>query len=235
MADLVMPRQCIVCGAELGMDERHICRRCFSDIPLARFAGMKRNPMSDRFNAGMDSDEYEPYAYAAALFLYSRDNGYSHITQALKYHRNLSAGRAFSSLLASELSGSALFVDVDAVIPVPLHWMRRWTRGYNQAEIVAESVSAEFGCSCFPRMLQRNTNTASQTTLDAKAKEANVRNAFSVRKSYRANPPALRHILLVDDVFTSGSTMRACYSALREVYPCEVRISVATLGFVEKG
>lgn len=67
------------------------------------------------------------------------------------------------------------------------------------------------------------------------SKESNVRHAFAVSKSYLKRSPALHHILLVDDVFTSGATMRACYSALRGLYPAEVRISVATLGFVEKG
>ena len=235
LADFVMPRPCIVCGTELGMDERHICRECFSDMPLARFAGMKRNPMSDRFNAGMNIDEYEPYAYAAALFYYAKDNGYSHITQALKYHRNFSAGRAFSSMLASELSLSPLFSDVDAVVPVPLHWIRQWKRGYNQAAVIAGAVSSELKCPCYPDMLRRIHNTTSQTRLDMQSKESNVRHAFAISKSYLKRHPALHHILLVDDVFTSGATMRACYSALRGLYPAKVRISIATLGFVEKG
>ena len=179
-------------------------------MPLARFAGMKRNPMSDRFNAGMNIDEYEPYAYAAALFYYAKDNGYSHITQALKYHRNFSAGRAFSSMLASELSLSPLFSDVDAVVPVPLHWIRQWKRGYNQAAVIAGAVSSELKCPCYPDMLRRIHNTTSQTRLDMQSKESNVRHAFAVSKSYLKRSPALHHILLVDDVFTSGATMRAC-------------------------
>ena len=84
-------------------------------------------------------------------------------------------------------------------------------------------------------MLRRIHNTTSQTRLDMQSKESNVRHAFAVSKSYLKRSPALHHILLVDDVFTSGATMRACYSALRGLYPAEVRISVATLGFVEKG
>lgn len=191
--------------------------------------------MSDRFNAGMNIDEYEPYAYAAALFYYAKDNGYSHITQALKYHRNFSAGRAFSSMLASELSLSPLFSDVDAVVPVPLHWIRQWKRGYNQAAVIAGAVSSELKCPCYPDMLRRIHNTTSQTRLDMQSKESNVRHAFAVSKSYLKRSPVLHHILLVDDVFTSGATMRACYSALRGLYPAEVRISIATLGFVEKG
>ena len=170
-------------------------------MPLARFAGMKRNPMSDRFNAGMNIDEYEPYAYAAALFYYAKDNGYSHITQALKYHRNFSAGRAFSSMLASELSLSPLFSDVDAVVPVPLHWIRQWKRGYNQAAVIAGAVSSELKCPCYPDMLRRIHNTTSQTRLDMQSKESNVRHAFAVSKSYLKRSPALHHILLVDDVF----------------------------------
>lgn len=233
IADLIMPRTCIVCGAGLGPDERHICLECFGDMPLTRFEGMKSNPMADRFNAGMTNDSYEPYAYAAALFYYSEDNGYGRITRALKYGRNFHAGRMFAAMFAGRLEASGLYSDVDMIVPVPLHWTRHRKRGYNQAEVIARELSRRMGRPCCPDLLVRRRRTESQTSLGMEGKALNVSGAFKVNRRAAGRLPDLHHILIVDDVFTSGSTMRACHAALREIYGSRVRISAATLAFVQ--
>lgn len=184
----------------------------------------------------------ERYAYAAALFIYKEGSGYTNIPQQLKYHGNIAAGRHFSRMLGRKLASSELFQDVDLVIPVPLHWMRRWKRGYNQAEVIAAEVAAELGAAMDSRILSRNRRTRTQTRLGVEEKTANVAGAFCVRSEYRGKGAmegqsgeerkAIRHILLTDDVFTTGSTLAACFHALREAFPPSVRISVATLAFV---
>lgn len=238
LADLILPRVCVVCGSPLLPREKHICLCCLSDLPLTRFASQSHNPMADKFNSAIltssdirrEESVYEPYAYAAALFYYSADNGYSNITRALKYRRDFAVGKFFASMLGEHLAGSELFADVDVVVPVPLHWTRRWRRGYNQAELIASQLSSRFGCRCAPGMLRRVRRTVTQTRLSGEEKRSNVSGAFAV---CRNRPPgAPRHILLVDDVFTSGSTLAACHAALRTVYDSRTRISAATLGFV---
>ena len=236
LADLVLPRVCVVCGRPLLLREKHICLCCLADLPLTRFASQSHNPMADKFNAAISTsrdscqDGYEPYAYAAALFYYSADNGYSGITRALKYKRNFAAGKYFASMLGESLGGSELFADVDVAVPVPLHWTRRWRRGYNQAELIASQLSLRLGCRCEPEMLRRVRRTVTQTRLSGEEKRSNVSGAFAVARHHGKTP---RHILLVDDVFTSGSTLAACHAALRTVFDSRTRISVATLGFVE--
>lgn len=184
----------------------------------------------------------ERYAYAAALFIYKEGSGYTNIPQQLKYHGNIAAGRHFSRMLGRKLASSELFQDVDLVIPVPLHWMRRWKRGYNQAEVIAAEVAAELGAAMDSRILSRNRRTRTQTRLGVEEKAANVAGAFCVRREFRGKGAmegksgeerkAIRHILLTDDVFTTGSTLGACFHVLREAFPPSVRISVATLAFV---
>ncbi|MDY6444572.1 MAG: double zinc ribbon domain-containing protein, partial [Bacteroidales bacterium] len=88
LLDLVLPRVCVVCGRPLIPQERHLCLECLSDLPETRYAPLGHNPMADRFNAKIQVDEYEPYAYAAALYHYRADSGYKKISQALKYHRD---------------------------------------------------------------------------------------------------------------------------------------------------
>ena len=232
IADLVLPRVCTVCGRPLLLQEKHICLGCLADLPETHFCTLSHNPMADKFNAVIAEDDYEPYAYAAALYYYSSDNGYCNISRALKYRRDFAAGRYFSGMLGRRLADSPLFADVDLVVPVPLHWTRRWKRGYNQAEIIALEVASALGAECRPRLLCRTRRTSTQTRLSGEEKRSNVRGAFAVR-AVAAGELAPRHILLTDDVFTSGSTLAACHKALRGSFgPEGTRISVATLGFV---
>lgn len=237
MVDMLLPRTCIVCGRKLNVHEKYLCLHCASDIPLTRFGLMSHNPMADKFNEAIqkgldDSWRQEAYAFASALFFYEDESGYRHIPHQIKYQGNISAGRYFGRMLGRELLSAEWASDVDLVIPVPLHWKRHWSRGYNQAEIIAEGVAAELGVPMRTDILKRGRRTQTQTRLDVSEKMANVAGAFLVNapKHILLNGP--KHILVVDDVFTTGSTLHACFEALRTVFPPEVRISVATLAFV---
>lgn len=232
VADLILPRICVVCGRKLLLEERHICLYCLSDMPFTYFWNLRCNNMADSLNGLLESkgqSEHERYAYAAALFYYHSEADYRHIPYQIKYHGNIDAGRFFGKMLGKRLSDSKLFSDADAIIPVPLHWTRKWKRGYNQAEVIAYGIAEEMGVPVLTDILKRCRRTQTQTKLDIEEKADNVHNAFRTHKS----PPAgLRHVILVDDVFTTGSTACACYTALREVFPPYVRISVVTLGYV---
>ena len=126
------------------------------------------------------------------------------------------------------MAGAAHFTDIDAVIPVPLHWTRKWSRGYNQAECIAKALAKELGAELGTDILFRHRRTTTQTKLAIDQKSRNVYGAFEAIP--QVSTPV--HVLLVDDVFTTGSTLMACYVALRAVFPSSVRISVATLGVV---
>lgn len=257
-ADILLPRVCIVCGRKLHLKERHICLDCQADMPRTWFWEQSHNAMADRFNAAIQhgleaawaeaggpepapaepqgaatGSLHEPYAYASALFFYQSGAGYRQIPYQIKYHGNLSAGRFFGEMLGRSLASSSLFSDVDVIIPVPLHWTRRCKRGYNQAEVIASAVAEAMGRPLRKDILIRSRRTRTQTKLDIKEKARNVSGAFQVRRSLLCKDGlSVRHILIIDDVFTTGSTLHACFTALRSVFPPSVRISVATLGFV---
>ena len=159
-------------------------------------------------------------------------------------------------LLGQRLAAAPQFTDVDLVIPVPLHWTRRWSRGYNQAEILARAICKAMSIpggtsSGLPGMtssaipgqprnrpevrtdlLVRARRTRTQTRLSVEEKARNVASAFRVPEPSGAKALAsARHILLVDDTFTTGATLYACYAALRP--HTSARISIATLAVVE--
>ena len=242
MMDMFLPRVCIVCGCRLLRHERHLCLGCHMDMPLTRFWERSHNPMADKFNEVIqDSIEaggpHEPYAYAAALFLYHSEAGYRHIPYQIKYHGNLKAGEHFGAMLGKKLAVSPLWSDIDMIIPVPLHWTRQWKRGYNQAEVIARAAAKALGVPVRTDILMRKRRTKTQIKLDINEKAKNVAGAFAVTEDARAifrNGGTVRHIVLLDDVFTTGSTLGACFTALRTVFPPSVRISVVTLGYVER-
>lgn len=241
--DLLLPRTCIVCGRRLQVDERLLCLPCRIDLPLTYYWERPHNPMADRFNEAIQRDldtawergqAHEPYAYACALFFYDSHGKYRYITQSLKYHGDLECGRHFGRMIGAMIAASEHYQDISLVIPVPLHWRRKWERGYNQAEVIARETASRLGLKMRADILERRRYTKTQTRLDVSGKTANVRGAFQINEKIQDEIMQIcgNHILIIDDVFTTGATLHACFRSLREVLPQGVRISVATLGFV---
>ncbi len=272
LADLFLPRLCCVCGGELGRNERHICLNCLADMPLTLYWLVRRNPMAEKFNAliaGHESweaaDCFPGYVDAVALFNFVRNGtdgdtgtggysgGYRNITYRLKYSRDIREGRFFAAMLGERAAQTEWFSDVDAVIPVPLHWTRRLRRGYNQAAVIASELAGALGARLRTDILIRRRRTRTQTKLGVREKARNVSGAFAVSEKFRRrfpesgtpgeasssggmsgkrHPAVFRHILLVDDVFTTGSTLYNCWRPLHDFFGPSVRISIAALGVV---
>lgn len=197
--------------------------------------------MAEKFNAAISEyfPENEPFSCACALFFYTHDSEYRYITMDLKYNGALKTGRHFARELGGRIARCGWFADLDLLVPVPLHPMRRWKRGYNQAEVIAREVSD--GCRGIPvepSLLRRTRRTRTQTALSVEEKKANVEGVFAVNEKVleelvgkRGSLPG--HIAIIDDVFTTGATAAQCWRALRAKLPPSVKISVITLAFVD--
>lgn len=185
--------------------------------------------MADRLNSFIDEG---PYAYATALFFHI--NGYSRITPSLKYGRNFHAGRYFSNMLGKKILAAKHFSGIDCIVPVPLHPLKKWERGYNQAEIIAQELGRVLpGAQVRCDLLRKRKMASSQVKLNKEQRGLNIKGAFEATRECRNTNYS--HILLVDDVFTTGSTLAACFNTLKKALPNgSTRISVATLSFDEE-
>lgn len=165
-----------------------------------------------------------PIERASAFLLYAKGSPVRSLLFGLKYYGNDRLGHFLGRCMATELLSSGFFQGIDCIVPVPLHPRKQKRRGYNQSEVLAEGISAITGIPVFPHLLYRNQDTHTQTHKGGRERWASVGNVFGCKE------PGLledKHVLLVDDVLTTGATMVACADALGQVPG--LRISVLTL------
>ena len=216
---LLFGRTCMVCGGELFDGERDICTACSYMMPLTGFAAEADNALARRFWGVV------PVERAAALIYFIHGSDWQRMIHGFKYRDKWRWAYVMGRRLGAALRDGGLFADVDTVVPVPLHTGRLLRRGYNQSDYIARGVAEEMGIGYDRRILYRRRNNPSQTTMSESEKRDNVRDLFGIR---RAGSLAGRHILIVDDVITSGETVTACIEAFTSA-GAQCRISVASV------
>lgn len=217
--DLLFPPVCPVCGGAMGEGAEIVCTRCRLEMPLTGFVGQIDNPMTRRLWGLV------PVVHAAALFYYIEGSDFRRLVHDFKYYGRWSLARSMGEWLGSEMEHSGMYASIERIIPVPLHFLRRLRRGYNQAEYLADGIGSVLGVPVDRHVLYRRSCNPSQTRRTKEERWENVRGRFAVRHSEWL---AGRHILLVDDVFTTGATLCACAEAILAAAP-DCRISMATL------
>lgn len=220
VASLLFPPLCPVCRRPLGEGEQFVCTSCRYRIPVTGFWMEPGNPMEQRFWGIV------PVRGVAAFFWFSEGSDWRRLVHSFKYSGKWLFARRMGEWFGAELARSGSFSDVDVIVPVPLHWKKRLSRGYNQSELIAEGMARSMGAACRDDILRRARNTPSQTLQDRNGRWANVSGAFAVRRPERLRG---RHVLIVDDVFTTGSTVMACAEEIFRACGGDVTLSVATL------
>ena len=187
----VMPVRCVFCGTRTLDIEGFVCVGCHADLPWNDASTTRSGPLVERVIVPL---RYE-FPIDAAI-------------KALKFRRKLFYAPAFAQLLRG--FSDELPDDVDAVLPVPLHWRRKWWRGFNQALEIARPIANHLGLP-LAHVARRHRATPPQSGLSAAGREKNLRRAFTVRR--RVN---YQHVLVIDDVVTTGATLTHLASELRE-------------------
>ena len=214
---LLFPRHCAVCGTPLVRGERTICTLCRTTAPMTGYWREADNPVFRRCWGLV------PVERASGFLFFVQGSGWRELIHAFKYRGALRTAREMGAWYGSFLAESGLYGDVDLVVPLPLHPFKRCRRGYNQAEYLAEGIARQLGVPVERHAVCRRRNTASQARKALRERAANVEGAFAVRRPERL---AGRHVLLVDDVMTTGSTLLACAAEMLRAAP-DCRVSLA--------
>jgi ComF family protein len=219
--DLISPRLCCVCGSRLTVGEAAICSHCLLHLPRTYYwKSPLDNPMA-RLYWGL-----VPIEKAVALFFYEPKSELSQLIYDLKYHNRPDIGTDMGRIAAKEFQLNGLFDDIDALVPVPLTRRRRWQRGYNQSMEIARGVSQATGLPIYNKVVARRHFTESQTHKGFWQRHDNVENAFELTDASLLKG---KHLLVVDDIVTTGSTTMACMEAISKAG--DVKLSVMALGF----
>lgn len=217
-AHLFFPRRCVVCGACLQEGEEVLCMRCNIDLPRTGYHLSADNPV-ERLCWGKI-----PLQRGTSYFFYRKGSAFRRILHLLKYDGRRDIGEKMGRFMAAELLDCGFFEEVDVLVPLPLHPRKMRQRGYNQSECIVRGVSTVTGIPICTTAVVRKVCTESQTRKSVYERWENVQGIFGL---CHAEQLAGKHVLLIDDVLTTGATLTACADALAGVPG--IRISILTL------
>ena len=215
----IMPRCCAFCGTECDTSEAFCCHGCFVDLPwLETRCDRCAQPVVTQLPTGLHCAQCQlkppPFIAAAAPLIYTFPVDAA--IKAMKFRRRLDYVPAFSAMLYASLTD--LPHDVDALLPVPLHWRRQAMRGFNQAHELCKPLSRQSGLKIIPNV-RRSRATLYQSGLHAAERRRNLRAAFTVYGAIDA-----QHVLIVDDVITTGETCRQLATVVLQAGACKVSV-----------
>ena len=214
---LIHPVICCGCGSELPGKEGQLCIRCMESLPETRFEHLGGNPVEKKFWGRL------PVQVAAAHYYFSRETLIQHLVHELKYKGNRDIGLQLGKIMGDTLMKSGRFL-IDALVPLPLFPAREKKRGYNQASVLCEGIAASLKVPVLKDIVLRSHHTETQTRKGRIERWQNMAGKFVLR-----NPDSVRnrHVLLVDDVITTGATLEACGAELLKAEG--LQLSIATL------
>lgn len=215
--DLIFPNQCVICGENMQPQEEVLCLKCLYKIPRTNFHLQPDNKLEKRFWGKANVE------HATAFFFFQKGSPYRHLLHLLKYKKRADVGRVLGHYAAIDLLESEAFREFDYIVPVPLHPNKLRKRGYNQSECIAEGLAEVLNVQVETKTLFRAIENPTQTKKSVYERWENTDGIFDITN---VETFADKHVLLVDDVLTTGSTLIACVQALKK---SNCKVSVFTL------
>jgi ComF family protein len=215
---LFFPNLCLCCQTALPNASMHLCLACQQKLPFTSLHEEKDNLFTQRFWGRVQ------IAYGTACFYFIKAGTAQQLIHQLKYANKRQIGYHWGRIYGKKLSSAAHFQEVDVIVPVPLHWRRERQRGYNQAALIARGLSEVMLKPHYATALFRKKHTTSLT------KKSRIERIHSIMEAFGVNQPEKlkgKHVLLVDDVMTSGATLEACALPILELPG--TKVSMVTL------
>lgn len=216
---VIYPEECAVCGTPLVRGEKVMCMQCRTDLPVTNFhLHAEFNPLVERLMC------HAPIERAVAMFHYERFSPYARLIHQAKYNGRPSLARHLAMIFAMQLRSECpeLLADVDLLQPVPLSLTKLISRGYNQSFHIARGIAEVADIAVGDRLRARRHS--SQTRKDHRQRYLNALGTYSVKEDFTD----VTHVLLIDDIITTGATICACAEAIHQNSPA-TRISVLSL------
>lgn len=218
LLDLIYPNLCFICGETLLKSESHICLSCLNNIPSTNYHLLTDNPVEKRFWGKA------PIFRGTSFFFFQKGSPFQKLLHELKYKGNKEIGEILGRYAAAELLNSPDFCSIDIIIPIPLHPKRFAQRGYNQSEWIGKGLSAVLDKPQNTNTLKRVKQTTTQTKKSVFERFENTEGIFELSGAKELEG---KHLLLIDDVLTTGSTLNAAINTLLNIP--NVKISIFTL------
>jgi len=219
---LWFPRCCVVCGGSLAKGEECICTMCNINLPRTDYHLRKDNPVEKLFWGKF------PLERATSFFFYRKGSDFRQVLHQLKYGGQKEIGAIMGRYMASELQASDFFHGVDVIIPIPLHKKKQQIRGYNQSEWIAGGIEKITGIELRTDIIIHTRKSSSQTDKSIYKRWENTHDSFELVNDKNISG---MHILLIDDVVTTGATLLACAETLLTVP--NIKISMLTLAIAK--
>jgi len=215
---LLYPQICFGCGTDQVEKAMPLCHKCIQDLPFTDFFSINENPVEKIFWGRADIQN------AGALLFFTKDSLVQTLITALKYHHNKKVGILFGKLMGEAIAVEEKFKQIDLIIPIPISASKINSRGFNQSEVIAIGIQQIWHRPILNNVLIKRSWSNSQTKKNRKARLQQLPDLFYLQK-----PTSIegKHILLVDDVLTSGATLEAAVASLMTGSPASVSIAVA--------
>ena len=220
---LLFPEVCYNCGNSLFKNEKVVCTRCSLHLPETNFSSDPDNPVARVFWGRVQLHA------ATALYFFRKGGAIQKLIHHLKYNGHKDIGIYLGNVLGSEIRHFPGLDNIDCIIPIPLHKKKLKKRGFNQAALIAEGVGQVIGAEVNSSSVYREVPTDTQTKKSRYRRWENVSDIFKVRDEQKLMG---KHVLVIDDVITTGATMEACLQTLQKVPG--IKLSIAAVAFAHK-
>lgn len=217
---IIFPHTCIGCSSDILLKEDLLCAECRTALPYTHFFEKSPNPIEKIFYGRLKVEQ------AAANFFFTKDSLLQHLLIQLKYRSNKEVGFFLGKILGHELKKSTLYNDIDAIIPLPLNEKKEYKRGYNQAQIICDGIVEIWEKPILNNVVKRVVFTETQTHENRMQRLQNMEGVFKIVDEELLKN---KHILLVDDVITTGATLESCGNEILKT--AGTKLSIATVAY----